>query len=83
MTDPGGPRHDDAVLTVAAVRAAVTDDLAAAVVRVDGNGVVRRRVFLTLAAAERSVRRAEAAGQSAAVVLVRLSPVTVLGGEDR
>lgn len=42
-------------------------------------GKYRRRLYLTLAAAERAKGRATARGQYAAVILVRLVPVT--GGE--
>ena len=38
-------------------------------------GKYRRRAFLTLASAERAVRRAEDAGHTASVVLARLEPV--------
>lgn len=40
-----------------------------------GAGHVRRRVYLSLAPAERAARAAEARGQVAAVVLCRLVPV--------
>lgn len=42
-------------------------------------GKYRRRVFLTLAAAEKAVQRAHDAGHSATVVLCQLTPV----GGDR
>ena len=38
----------------------------------------RRRVFLTLAAAERAVRRAEDAGHQAHIVLSRIVPIGVV-----
>ncbi|MEO7980340.1 MAG: hypothetical protein ABI807_05560 [Sporichthyaceae bacterium] len=40
-------------------------------------GRYRRRVFLTLASAERSAERAREAGHEASVVLARLVPVEV------
>ena len=43
-----------------------------------GNGRYRRRLFLTLAAAENAVRRARERGQYAEVVLVRVVPVGVV-----
>lgn len=43
-----------------------------------GAGRYRRRLFLTLAAAENAVARARARGQYAEVVLVRVVPVGVV-----
>lgn len=40
----------------------------------------RRRVFLSLSAAQRHVERARGRGQSARIVLARLSPAYVLSG---
>lgn len=39
----------------------------------------RRRVFLTVASAERAARRARARGHAAEVVLARLAPVALAG----
>lgn len=43
-----------------------------------GNGRYRRRLFLTLAAAENAVERARDRGQYAEIILVRLVPVEVV-----
>ena len=43
-----------------------------------GAGRYRRRMFLTLAAAENAVARARARGQYAEVILVRVVPVEVI-----
>lgn len=45
----------------------------------DKRGRYRRRVFLTLASAERAVAQARARGVDAQVVLVKLTPI---GGDD-
>lgn len=54
--------------------AGVVDGVFVLVVRLDGDRY-RRRVFLTLAPAERAAARAEARGHAAEVVLCRLEPV--------
>lgn len=71
------------VLTSAVIRASLASSFATVVVRTDDEGRVSRRTFLTLAAAERAVKRAEAAGREAAIVLVRLEVAAVVGGETR
>lgn len=43
-----------------------------------GNGRYRRRLFLTLAAAENAVARARQRGQYAEIILVRIVPVEVV-----
>lgn len=82
FTDAGDVRNDEAlaVLTPRVVRGAVEDVLAAVVVRADDAGRISRRTFLTLASAERAVKRAESAGHEAVVALVRLQLVAGVPG---
>lgn len=64
--------HATAPEPLSAVDAAgVVDGVLVAVVRLD-SGRYRRRVFLSLASAQRSVERARARGQAAEVVLAQL-----------
>lgn len=62
------PRSDAALAAVAGYALAVET----------GNGRYRRRLFLTLAAAENAVDRARQRGQYAEIILVRVVPVGVV-----
>lgn len=67
------------VIDLADVREAV--DGALVVVVTTPAGRYRRRVYLSLRAAEAAVDRAERRGQVARIVLCSLLPVRVIGGE--
>lgn len=67
-TTDSSPHHGDVLAAVTGYALAVET----------GNGRYRRRLFLTLAAAENAVARARARGQYAEVVLVRMVPVGVV-----
>lgn len=67
--------HDQYSHDQADVRAAVTGYALAVET---GSGRYRRRLFLTLSAAENAVRRARERGQYAEVILVRVVPVEVV-----
>ena len=66
--DDSNPRHDS-VLAAAAGYAVLVDT---------GEGRYRRRLFLTLASAERAVNRARDRGRYAYLVLVTLTPTAVI-----
>lgn len=67
-TTDSSPLHGDVLAAVTGYALAVET----------GNGRYRRRLFLTLAAAQNAVNRARERGQYAEVVLVRVVPVGVV-----
>ncbi|GAA1706499.1 hypothetical protein GCM10009831_15210 [Dietzia cercidiphylli] len=66
--DDSTPRHDSALAAAAGY----------AVLVETGEGRYRRRLFLTLASAERAVNRARDRGKYAHLVLVTLTPTAVI-----
>lgn len=68
-SNPNSTATHDSVLAAAAGYAVLVET---------GEGRYRRRLFLTLAAAERAVRRARERGQYAELILVRVVPVGVV-----
>lgn len=80
FVDPIVPRRADKIAEprYVAEHLAAIDGAFAVVVRTPSGGY-RRRVWLTLAPAERAVERAHEQGLEASVVLVRLQPILTVG----